>query len=1428
MNKEKRGRLGLEKFNQRNLSNSINFNINFKLALNFRPFLVFLILIFSLTFSLSGVFGATWNDTAVDTTYYALEDTPYFHDLRNNVTDYNENVSFKISDDTVDNITWINYQNETKEFVYNGDDYSTDISPWVFIKNSSKGNFTMNASNDNQTGFFGIPMRVIEGDEKSTRTFSFIINATNDAPEFVNITENSGQYENSTANYTSYISSDGGESEINITLNASDEEEHYPLDFDVSFDSCNFAQWSDRNSSEEGGCDLSYNWSNVSNSGEINSSKIINFYNLTENDVGTYNLSFCVNDTLPSNESELPLYRSADYNQSRQTCENFTLDLKMPLTINVSNCTGISMLDNETKNCFIEIRTENKESNLTLNSSAFFLNSLYDDNIFNSSWFYSNTSGLNAENYTYTVNITLNPEEKKEVGFWNISFTGKDVTSELNDDATSQTEFIYINVSRSENSIPILSGLENVETSVLKKEVINFNISDDDLLIPDKSVYNESFNITYTFFNISGGISLENAEEIEFSNFSFEPLERNISTNISQWEFVLTPEQNESGNYLINISIKDNSTQEDFDTFNLTIISNNPPQWNMSKQYYFVVEEDNSSWQGINLSEYVNDTDGDDINFSYEVISDDSNNDSFDSLFSINETTGFINFTSKPEDKHVGNHSVRITAFDGYLTNSSVFNFTINNVHDTPVINEFRFTDNSGAQEEAISGSSINISEENTTTFELFVKDDDYLIKQKDFYNESLIIKNLTINGTNESLFEFEKRLDLVLSSDGENIAKFKAEFTPTKSDIGDYNVTIVVGDNSSETEDVNFSFEMHIGEINNAPVIHNLTNFTTRVGEDFYYQINATDEEDNITGLSFSYNVTEGEDIFNEGFNTSTGEFNLTFNESEGHGGIYKLEINVTDSGTENNSNISTIESFFIYVYDTPIINSPAESYNFTNISEGQEINLTFNVNHSIGDNLTYEFYLDNISYCNINNNNTDCPSNTSNFTYSNLSLRNSFNSYGNGSNFTLRFNPTYLDETYGLYKNLTLIVYPKESSLNNNYNFNMSELNNTQIWKINISHSNSVFNFTSDVDDYGEVTWDNDIEIDLRNHFKDYDYSDSYYNQPINFSVYSNVSNGTSEDSNINSEFLKYDESQDGDGWKLVLSVISEQETNEDLWIKGCEGDSILASSNESANESCAIENISSNVFNVKFTEPEEKEIPANNDGPSPSGSSSTRTVEKPVSLKIITSGYFSVYKKGKLEIPITLENRGETDLKNINLTKKIIKDMFLAEGVDSYFGKSFFDSLDEGEEKNTSLTIEMNTNETGLYEIFINASVKNPEYEDWTKIQLKVTERNISEIQKQLIFTDEYIIGNPECAELRDIVKEAEKLYEKGDYSKAMEKASQAINACNEALEKTGEKTYFSQPQEEIFNFLIIFSLIVVFLGVSYYIYKRIRIK
>jgi len=1269
---------------------------------NFLIFAGLLFLVLLLGFVLA--IAPTWQGS--DVNYTLNEDTNYYHDLRENITGYNNDVSFAI--DTESNITWTNSSG-----IYNVS--KDDVSNWISILDSITGNFSINATFDNQTGFFIIPIQATNTtDEEFTGTnFEFIINATNDAPEFLNL--------NNTYNLTQ-------EQGFLEYINATDEEEHFPLFFNISFfNNCSLADWSERGA---GNCSI-FNLTSASDN-----SSLMNFTPV-RNDVGVYWANVSVMDN--GNNSLCPHgYCDNDtYQQNKTSYEIIKFNVFSILEINVTDCQDKIFQENVTGTCQINITTNGENDSLNISSYAFLRN--YDGSVSNTSWFYAENS-TNATNFIKTITINITPD-KTEVGNWTINFTVLDLSFDEN-----ATEQIYVYVNRTYNDAPELVNIADKDTSINLVTRINLTVYDDDLLIPDKNESYGGYNETITFdITILNQTNL--SEELSLNGFDVEILNMPVSgTNTTEAKIEFTPNSTEAGNYTINITASDEESSVDYKTFNLTIIDNEAPVWNESLQTEFSVWEDNETY--LNLSQNITDPDGDSLTFSF------TNDTEFPS-FSLNSTTGIINFTSLDAD--VGQHLVNITVSDGYLTNSSVFSFTVYNINDTPVIGTPLLVDNASVD----ANSNVNATEDNYTKLTLYVYDDDFKIPsgQKSFYNESLTI-NLTIEGNNENLFNFT----ITDTSPIGNLSIYEAIFTPNKTDVGDYNVTINATDLNSESDTL--SFNLTITEINHNPVLTALTNQTSAVNRTVYYDINASDIEDGneSTGnLTFSYDFLNGTDFINNNetiFNFTTGVLNITFNSTQG--GSYNINITVNDS-----TGLEDYETFWIYVYDLPNITFPVSSENFS-LQENVTSNLTFRANHSVADNLTYLFYIDNIVY-----------SNSTDFNYTSLILRENQSYYGNDTNLTWSFMPNFSDETYGNFKNLSLIVYPSNTELENR-----TELNKTINWNINITHTNSPVEFSDNIGDK-QADYNTEITIDLTQYFSDVDYSDNYYNQDVDFTINSNSSSSSISSSVSN--------------WVLTLS--SSIAVSELLNITG----------NDSSS------NDTSNNFIVQFTTPTTTPVPT------PSGGGSRKV---PVSLKIIMPGPLSVYEEDRIEVPITLHNTGSRALFGIDLTSVVAKDGIIRDDITVSFDKSSFSSLDIGEKKNLTMTVYINTEEAGTFEITVNATVQTPDYHDWGKLYITVEEEE--DLWEMLLFTEEFIAENPECIELKEIVNEAKKYFNEGKFDLARQKAEEAIDACKIAISQPRSLKAKKEVGEKIFEFLVIAMLFDFMIGFSYYFYKRVKLK
>ncbi len=1206
---------------------------------------------------------------------------------------------------------------------------SVSFYSWISL-NSTTGVMTINSTKDNETGRFNMSIQVLDQSLfGESRAFDFIANATNDAPSFTNI--------NTTYNTSQIIP-------LSTYVNASDEENHFPLFFNISFyTNCSLAAWSNRTN-----CNL-FTFSNPTNT-----SALMNF-SPTNFDAGIYWANVTVTDG--ANQSSCPHQYciNSSYMVNKTTSYSTVIfNVFSALDINVSDCQNRFFNESQYGTCAINITTKGATDSLNISTYSILRNYASGQaGVVNTSWFYSNNSTTGSSFYK-TININVTPS-KRELGNWTINFTVLDVTH--NENLTAQIN-IFANRSTSLNDVPDLIQPSNLNTSINLGTVVNLSVYDDDTLIPDKNSSFGGFNETITFnrsvYNLTSGV------ELNLSNFTIAIVNMPVSgTNRTLAQLRFTANSSEVGSYKINITATDVDGTVDRETFNLTIINNNAPQWNAGINITPIYWEGNNTY--LNLSMNVTDAENDALTFSY------TNDTAFPS-FSIVSSTGIINFTSNDSD--VGYHIINITVSDGYLTNTTSFNFTIWNINDSLTIDSLIVA---GASPDPLSsGGNLTVTEDNYTNFTLLIQDDDLRIPtiqiNKGHYNESFSL-NLTIQGVNTSLFSFAlaDRVFLPFA----NKSRYTTSFIPRKADVGNYNVTLNITDLSGNF--ALFTFNMTIGAIEHNPELSSLANQSSAVNRTLVYNLNVTDTENGndtnpVGNTNFTFNYTFLSDgrvdmSFNSTtFNSTTGIINFTFNNTQA--GKYHINFTVNDSASPNRQDFQDI---WFFVYGLPNVTSPSVGTTF-NLTENTTSILNFTVNHSVMDNLTYLFYVDSIS------------SNGS-YTYGPLILKNLTSYYGNGSiSYNWSFTSNFSDETYGRVKNLTIIVYPNSSSLDN-----ASLLNSSFNFKLNISHANYPISYDDAIDDKGPTAYGTDITINLANHFSDPDSSDYAYNQTPTFTASSNGSTITKSFS----------------GWTLTMSSIAA--TVERMRINASDGSSSVVSEN----------------FTVTFTAPS-----AGSSSSSSSGGGGTTSV--PVSLKIIMPDPVSAYQKDRIDLPITLHNTGSQTLFGINLSGETAKDGALTEDISVSFSNTSFPILEAGKKINLTMTLIINTEEMGLFEITVDANVKTPKYHDWGKLYLTIKEGE--SVREKLLFTEEFIVDNPECAELTELIEEADALAAIGDNEGALRKAEEALAACKDILEQASRPGLRQIVENKLYRYLAIASVVAFAGGIAFYSYKRMKLR
>ncbi|MFH1248578.1 MAG: hypothetical protein V1660_00305 [archaeon] len=684
---------------------------------------------------------------------------------------------------------------------------------------SAKGNLTVNISTGGDVGSGSKKIMFSCRDSESpieAANMSFTITAVNDAPIFLNLNDTMNAMENQL---------------FNFTLMAKDEENNFPFYFDATFVNCTTANWSTRNSSN---CNL-FNLTGWRNSTAIT----INF-TPSNDDVGNYTIEFNVTDL---GNTILP------YNATRIKTIIFTV-------INVNDLPNITYLCNNERNatedslfsCWITANDTDELYNLTF--------------ISNTTWFTFNNSRriMNDSitiNSTVQVNFTANDSM---VGVWYIKINVTDSSG-----GSTQRE-INFNISNIDDNVSLGSINATYEIFSSAEFYLEINASDDDLRIPSQGkncssgygCYNE--NITFTR-NITGNnATLFNVVKI------------NTSGNFTTAYIRFTPSNSDSGNYTINITVRDaNNYSISSRTFNISIYENTVPYWVNLTSFSFDVNDGLNF--SLNLSLNATDTENDNITFS-------NNTGSLNLPHFIN-SLGSISFYAN--DSSVGVHNVTISLTDsrGARNSSQNFTFTVHNVNETPVLYPIS-----------------NMSrEEDSTVIALFYCND-----------EDLDLPSLTENinwSWNSTTAGFTaSKVNFTV----DNFRQAHIIFAPNKTDVGTHEINITITDTDGRKDSQ--IFYITVTSVNHPPVLDEIGPRNITVNASFYLDINATDLEDGADNISGPPKFTFASNANWFSISLNNGIINVTLTTSE-YVGYNWINISVNDS-----TNLSDSEVFRLAVY--------------------------------------------------------------------------------------------------------------------------------------------------------------------------------------------------------------------------------------------------------------------------------------------------------------------------------------------------------------------------------------------------------------------------------------------------------------------------------------------------------------------------------
>ena len=1241
------------------------------------------------TFTYKGTFNVTVNATSgfgnvtisdnvtiSNTLPYIIKDPSGFIDFDNN----DEKDTLSCNEDTVCSYNFSgNVSEDDANDVLTYLNLSENTTLTNFTLNSTTGILEINVTNNGDTGTKQVRLKARDTDSGEDTAFLEVsISKVNDAPVWNSLTNKS----------------------FNMTLlfeyvfNASDEENNIPFNFNISFLSCSTAEWSYRNSTD---CELF----NVSQRTINSTTGIINIsFTPVRNDVGDYIIMFNVTD---NNSLVTP------YNQTTTKIVNFTVK-----TVNTSPWFRYVCNDNRsaTENvpfnvCTINASDLDEVKNLTFTS--------------NYTWFRFNDTGTNFTqvitnstlNFNASAFVNFTPTDS-EVGNWSLNITVRDAGVPQISNSTT----FYFFIANVNDTLSVFNTT-NKTFYTSQNYTIQINASDDDILIPDKSVYNESlkfkanYSLTVTSYEIPG-------------------------TNVTTGNITINPNNLGAGNHSINITVRDaNNFSVGSISFNIQVLSNTGPVWNSNVDGNYTVAENANFYTNISLN--ISDADNNALTFS--------NTSSFRSFF-INSTTGEINFT--PTDRDVGSHVFNISVTDGVAIADRQFNFTITNVND--LLNITNVTGNFLSPAVIFNNTQANTTEDANVDVFVAINDDDF--------NISGSTENITmawsVTGPNTTLLiSLRKDANYPVGSN----TRFNASFTVAKSYIGYYNISLNATDSAGVVS--YFMFPLNITGVEHPPNMTDIGFINTSITETLILDINTTDAEDineSFAGSNITYNVTNltgTAGLLLKAFpiNITTGVWNITLNQT--FAGNLRFNVSVNDSAGSRDS-----EVFNISVYDFPIFLFPTSSYQF-NLVENVTTALNFTINHTVQDNLNYTLSINGI-------------------------FRNSTLAQGNGTEFAWNFTANFSDQTTctGVV-NLTL-------------NVSNAKLSNTTSWNVTINNTNAPLNFDITISDKSGTS---PLTITLSNHFSDSDASDKCTNQTIGFA-----------ETRIAGDVFGISITNWTDSGTPLITFTSASAGQANYSITAFEY-------TNNSYGSAILKNVTSNNFSVEI-------IASTSTTTSTTGGGGGGTVRKPVSLKLIVPEPVSAKKKDHLVIPIGLWNDGEVDLNDIILDSIVAKNGLLRTDLVASFDRSFIKKLPIGAKENVTLIVDIDTESIGIFEITINGTVRNPKYNDWSKFYVEITEAD--DIINRIIFTEEYIIGNPECTELLDLIEEARSLYASGQTEQAGRKADEALEACQTAISQPPSRRAIKQIGGEIVNYLALASLLSIVIGLVYYFYRRNKLR
>ena len=570
---------------------------------------------------------------------YDINDRPVIDSVQNQFWTQNQSVTLVINASDIDNGTLVFntttlYRNLTV-FYLNASLFPVTFNQTVYLDNgTSLGNATLNYTVvPSQVGNYTVNISVYDGRVNGTDwlLFNITVSNINDPP---NISFSCRNYAVEGLAYVCNIGENTTDPDIfppgvyNDSVNGT-------LTFEINFTNCSKVNQGDPD------CDIFT---------IDNQTGMINYTNPLRKDAGNYTLNISVRDGGNLTDwKEFNLTVVADYQPNITTSpaspQTATQNQSFFLEVNATD------LDNATSDN-LTFRTETYYNGTLLN------NTLFPIETNRTFWPPPDNVTIGMMNYT--------PVNNSQVG----NYTVKIIVN----DTWGREDYILVNFTvRNLNDPPVLNFSCPNSTNEDVSYVCNVgeNTTDPDTQTPynDTLTYNLTIISGFNFFDINSTTGILNFTP---SNDSW----TNSTYNLT---------------YVLNISVTDSNASLDWEVFNLTIHAvNDPPVFNFTNT---------TAWENVsffmNLSSTTSDEEGDEpLYYNLTFLNNCSKKNESDtncSIFTINQTTGIINFT--PVYNDIGNYTINVTVRDsGNTTNPhnatrwELVSFIINEFNQPPSI----------------------------------------------------------------------------------------------------------------------------------------------------------------------------------------------------------------------------------------------------------------------------------------------------------------------------------------------------------------------------------------------------------------------------------------------------------------------------------------------------------------------------------------------------------------------------------------------------------------------------------------------------------------------------------------------------------------------------------------------------------------------